>query len=257
MHLFWGKKGAYTGLDENRVGFIKEADKGTIFFDEIGELDLEIQTSLLRFIEEHKYRPLGDKNDAEADVRIITATNKELEAEVEKGKFREDLFFRLNVVHITMPSLYERKRDIPEIANYLLATEMKKQAKKIKGITDKALRLLVNYEWPGNIRQLRNVIERCVIFCKENEGINEDLILKYGIPEYYKVQTGKYNIPFLIDQLKKTHDENKISEIKNRIKEKIIASLEETNGNKKQACDLCDIGSRRTFYKYLKEFGIE
>ncbi|HEX3033840.1 MAG TPA: sigma-54 dependent transcriptional regulator [Thermodesulfobacteriota bacterium] len=165
--LFGFKKGAFTGANEDRKGLFQLADGGTILLDEIGEMPLKFQSKLLRVIEDKKVTSLGSDKSVYIDVRIIAATNRDLEAEVEKGNFREDLFYRLNVIPIKLPSLRERKEDIPLLARFFLNKYAEKFNKPVKSISEDAMNTLINYSWPGNIRELRNVIERAVILEKK------------------------------------------------------------------------------------------
>ncbi|MEN2985504.1 MAG: sigma-54 dependent transcriptional regulator [Thermodesulfovibrionaceae bacterium] len=168
--LFGYEPGAFTGANFRKIGLIEATNKGTLFLDEIDEIPLSIQSKLLRVIQEKEIRRIGGKETIKVDVRIIAATNKNLEEEVIKGRFREDLFYRLNVVSVKLPPLRERKEDIPELVNFFIEKYSKEFNKKILGIDEKALQALINYHWPGNIRQLETVIERAIII-SENEKI--------------------------------------------------------------------------------------
>lgn len=160
--LFGHKKGAFTGAIQNKDGLLKIADKGTVFFDEIGELPLHLQVKLLRFLQNKTFTPVGSTEEETVDVRVIAASNKDLEAEVIQGKFREDLYYRLNVVQINLPPLRARKEDIPLLANYFLEKYTKELNKNIKKISNEAMELLINYPFPGNVRELENAIERAI-----------------------------------------------------------------------------------------------
>jgi len=166
--LFGHEKGAFTGAVSQRRGRFELASGGTLFLDEIGEIDPNIQIKLLRVLQEKKFERVGGEKTIETDVRIITATNKDLKAEIEKGSFREDLYFRLNVVNINVPPLRERKNDIPLLIASFLKEFAYENGKKIDGINDKARARLYAYEWPGNIRELRNCIESAVVMCQSN-----------------------------------------------------------------------------------------
>ncbi len=161
--LFGHEKGAFTGAVAMRIGRFELADKGTIFLDEIGELSLEIQVKLLRVLQEGEFERLGSSKTIKVDVRVITATNRILKEEVQDGKFREDLFYRLSVFTISVPSLNERREDIPLLAEFLVKKFNKKLGKKITKISRQTLNTLQNYSWPGNIRELENVIERAMV----------------------------------------------------------------------------------------------
>jgi transcriptional regulator with GAF, ATPase, and Fis domain len=164
--LFGHKKGSFTGAIADHPGLFEEADSGTIFLDEITNTSQNFQVKLLRVIQEGEFRRVGDVKTRRVDVRIIAATNKDLAAEVTANNFREDLYYRLNVVNIRLPALRERKEDIPILAEYFLENICKKMKSERKKITSRAVDYLVNFRWPGNVRQLENVIERMIIFSK-------------------------------------------------------------------------------------------
>ena len=166
--LFGYKKGAFTGASADKKGKFELADTGTIFLDEIGELDLNLQSKLLRVLQEREVEALGSTRAKKVDVRIIAATNARLEEQIEEKKFRADLFYRLNVVNIKPPALRERKDDIPLLANHFLEKYARDNAKKIKGMTREAYRLLAAYSWPGNVRELENIIERAVVLTQND-----------------------------------------------------------------------------------------
>ncbi|MBK6913573.1 MAG: sigma 54-interacting transcriptional regulator [Ignavibacteriales bacterium] len=167
--LFGHEKGSFTGALEKRIGKFEVADGGTIFLDEIGELPLEIQAKLLRVLQEKEFERLGGKSTVHSDVRIVAATNRDLEKEVEQGKFRSDLFFRLNVFPIVVPPLRERKDDIPLLVKYFIDKYSKKLGKELKSIKKTDIDTFINYNWPGNIRELEHMIERAIIV---SEGTN-------------------------------------------------------------------------------------
>jgi DNA-binding NtrC family response regulator len=180
VELFGGKKGAYTGLPSDRKGLVMEANRGTLFLDEIGDFPIDLQPKLLRFLQEGEVRPLGsDKTDA-VDVRIITATNKDLERAVKNGTFREDLYYRLNVVSLELPPLSERGRDILAIAQFFIEQSTLAARKGITGISRAAASLLLSHPWPGNIRELQNVVQVALVRCRATKITTEDLKLKPG-----------------------------------------------------------------------------
>jgi transcriptional regulator with GAF, ATPase, and Fis domain len=174
--LFGHEKGSFTGALEKRIGKFEVANGGTIFLDEIGELPLEIQAKLLRVLQEKEFERLGGKSTVRSDVRIVAATNRELEKEVERGKFRSDLFFRLNVFPILVPPLRERKDDIPLLVKYFIDKYSKKIGKEHKSIKKSDLDMLLKYDWPGNIRELEHIIERAIIV-SEGSNLNFEKIL--------------------------------------------------------------------------------
>jgi len=173
--FFGHEKGAFTGATRQKKGYFEEADKGTIFLDEIGEIDQKTQVKLLRFLEERVIQRVGGTEDIEVNVRIIAATNRDLQGEVRNGRFREDLYYRLNVISILIPPLRERKDDIPLLVEYFIKEFNKILGKSVMGCNNEALQVLLNYDWPGNVRELRNVIERAMLLCNEEIILEEDL----------------------------------------------------------------------------------
>ncbi|RYY47320.1 MAG: sigma-54-dependent Fis family transcriptional regulator [Sphingomonadales bacterium] len=168
--LFGHEKGAFTGAFERKIGRFAEADGGTLFLDEVGEMPLDAQIKLLRVLQSGEIQPIGARHPREVDVRVIAATNKALGAEVEAGRFREDLYYRLNVVQVTIPPLRERTADIPALARHLLARVAQQPGLRELGITDDTLQLLGGYDWPGNVRQLQNALFRAAVLC-DGDGL--------------------------------------------------------------------------------------
>ena len=167
--LFGAVRGAFTGADRDRMGVFEAANKGTVFLDEIGEIDRNFQASLLRFLQEHEIRPVGASRAKEVDVRIIAATNRDLQRQVDDGKFREDLWYRLNTVRIVMPPLRERRDDIPLLARFYVNKYTNRYGREVK-LMDSGVRALQDYTWPGNVRQLQHVIERLTILADRIDG---------------------------------------------------------------------------------------
>src|SRR5437763_55282 len=161
--MFGHERGAFTGADQRRLGVWELADGGTLFLDEVGEIPIELQAKFLRVLEEERLRRLGGKSEIMVDVRVISATNRDLKDEIKVGRFREDLFFRLNVFHINLAPLKERREDIPVLAQHFIDRFSREGGKKLHGISPQAMKLLTDYAWPGNIRELRNTLERAVI----------------------------------------------------------------------------------------------
>ena len=180
--LFGHEKGAFTGASQRRLGRFELADGGTIFLDEIGELPAETQSALLRVLQEREFERVGGSQSVSVDTRVLSATNRDLRAAVEAGTFRPDLFYRLNVFPIQMPSLRERADDIPLLVEYLIERYAKKTGKKIRSIDRKTLRLFQDYNWPGNIRELQNVVERAVVLCDSETFSVEESWLKRELP---------------------------------------------------------------------------
>jgi two-component system response regulator PilR (NtrC family) len=178
--LFGHKRGSFTGATMDKEGLLKVADGGTVFLDEVSEIPIQLQVKLLRALEQKEITPVGMTDPINIDVRIIAATNRDLRKEVENGKFRDDLYYRLNVVEIDLPSLTERPEDIPVLAQHFLEAFKKQMSKPIQGFTNEAMRALLQYQWKGEVRELENVIERSVIFC------DEDFIGIDHLPEYMR-----------------------------------------------------------------------
>jgi transcriptional regulator with GAF, ATPase, and Fis domain len=179
--LFGHEKGAFTGATQRRLGRFESADGGTIFLDEVGELPSETQIALLRVLQEREFQRVGANDSLKTDVRVVAATNRDLHAAIAEGKFREDLFYRLNVFPLEVPPLRERKEDVPLLVEYFVDRYASKAGKKITGISKKSMELLQSYRWPGNIRELQNVIERSVIICdSDNISIDESWLVGHS-----------------------------------------------------------------------------
>ncbi|MCL1931084.1 MAG: sigma-54 dependent transcriptional regulator [Treponema sp.] len=234
--LFGHEKGAFTGALSRRRGRFELANEGTLFLDEIGEIDQNIQIKLLRVLQERQFERVGGEETIETDVRIIAATNKDLKAEIEKGNFREDLFFRLNVVNISVPPLRDRKDDIPVLADAFLREVAVENGKNIEGIHEKVFSRLYAYDWPGNIRELRNCIESAVVMC------NKPLITIEDLPPALQSVTDAED--FVRVPLNITLDEA----------EKLIirAVVSSHKGNKSKAAETLAIG-RKTLLRKLDD----
>jgi len=216
--LFGHEKGAFTGAVKQKKGYFEVADKGTIFLDEIGEMDPKTQVGLLRFLEGQTFQRVGGTRDISVDVRIIAATNKNLLEEVQNGTFREDLYYRLNVIVIPIPPLRERKEDIPLLIDHYIRVYNKALNKEVTGCTHEALNVLMDYRWPGNVRELRNMIERAVLI-SENEFIKpSDLPIEiYRSRDESEVNMIKYLSKMKLDKLIKLYVENILAEYKGNI----------------------------------------
>ena len=240
--LFGYKKGAFTGATDNKAGLITLAHEGTFFLDEIGDMPLMLQSKLLKVIETGEILPLGDTRKRVVDVRIISATNKDIEECIEKKEFREDLYYRLNVIEINIPSLRERKDDIPILTDHFLQEFTSSTGKKITGFEPEAVKALSSYGWPGNIRELRNIIERAVVLS------DSDMIGIHDLPE--KVRTGKMTgseIP----------SSGSLKSILNDYEKKIITSLLRKNrGNKEMTVKTLGI-DLATLYRKLHKYDIK
>lgn len=241
--LFGYEKGAFTGATTKKPGWFELADKGTIFLDEIGDITQTTQVKLLRVIQEKEFFHLGGTTAVKSDVRIIAATNKKLEEMIKKGEFREDLFYRLNVVPINIPSLRNRKNDLPVLIQYFLERYSSISKKPLKRITNEALKLLKDYNWPGNIRELINIIERCVVVTTGNTIDVED------IPEY--IVTNKTNNKEVSLEYGTLEDI-----VDNAEKEVVKKALKECGGNRTKAAEQLGI-SRRSLHRKLIKFSIE
>ena len=232
--IFGHEKGAFTSAFQLKNGLVEVADQGTLFLDEIGELPLALQAKLLRFMDSGEFRRVGGTRTLTVDVRVIAATNKDLATLIKTKDFREDLFYRLNVISITVPPLRERKEDLPGLARHFLAKYAKKLSKTITDLTPEALELLGAYRWPGNVRELENVIERAAILCDGPRLAAEDLSLPSPA-----VITELGTSPSL-EEMEKAY---------------ILQVLKESNGNQSRASQLLGI-DRKTLYLKLKKYGI-
>ncbi|HET7854368.1 MAG TPA: sigma-54 dependent transcriptional regulator [Candidatus Methylomirabilis sp.] len=238
--LFGHVKGAFTGAISAKDGLFEQAHGGTCFLDEIGDVSLNTQGKLLRVLEEHEIRPVGGTESRKVDVRVIAATNKDLEAFVRAGKFREDLYYRLNVVSLVLPPLRERQEDIPLLATYFLRKYAEENNKRISHISREAMVFLEAYDWPGNVRELENVIERAIALTPNPVLLPEDLP------------------PKLQERLEGVEGElaGNLLSLREFERRHIQRVLRETKGNKKLAAELLGI-NRRTLYRMAKRYGIE
>ena len=234
--LFGFEKGAFTGAIRDSKGLFAQAHQGTIFMDEIGDMPLSIQAKLLRVLQEQQFYPVGSEKPIKVDVRIIVATNKDLEAEVKNGSFREDLFYRIHVIPIKLPSLRERKEDIPILVEDFLKKFNQKMKKNIKGLTSSAIKKLMLYDWPGNVRELENTIEYAVALTQQ-DVINEDMILPAK------------DLP--AEPLKPLKEAREDFE-----KAYIIRLLEFTGGNVSRAAELAG-KYRADFYNLIKKYNLK
>jgi len=234
--LFGHEKGAFTGAIESKPGRFELADGGTIFLDEISEIEPSVQVKLLRVLQEQEFERVGGVKTIKVDVRILSATNVNLEERVKEGKFREDLYYRLKVITIHLPPLRERKEDIPLLVHAFIKEASQANRKEIKGITSRALTVLMNYHWPGNVRELKNVIESMVILAKK------DVLTVNDIPPYIRSPGEKED--YVTIKLGTPWHEIE--------KELIFAALRKSGGNKSRAAEILGL-SRRTLYRKLRE----
>jgi len=237
--LFGHEKGAFTGADRRREGCFVQAQEGTLFLDEIGETTPAMQAKLLRVLQEHELQRVGGQEVITVDVRIVTATNRNLEAEVRTGNFREDLYYRLNVVALDMPSLCDRDGDIPLLADFFLRNFAKRNKRKVNGITPECMDIFNRYPWPGNVRELENAIERGVILMR---GDYLDLdSLPMAVQNWAGMNPKK--------------EEEQPSTLREAERVLILKTLEETNGNRSEAARRLQI-TRKTLLNKLKRYGV-
>jgi two-component system response regulator AtoC len=242
--LFGHKKGAFTDASSDKRGLFEEATMGTLFLDEIGELPLNLQVKMLRVLQEETIRRLGDSRDIKVDVRIVAATHRDLTAEVKAGRFREDLFYRINVLHVAIPPLRERREDIPLLIDHFVAKNNARLGTNIRGLALDARKILLEYGWPGNVRELENTIERAMVLCESDTIGASDLperVREALDPVQVQLRTGELSV-------KKTVE----------VVEQILIrrALQKTKGNRTRAAELLEISHRALLYK-IKDYKIE
>ncbi|MBL7197395.1 MAG: sigma-54-dependent Fis family transcriptional regulator [Candidatus Omnitrophica bacterium] len=251
--LFGHVKGSFTGATVTKPGLFEVANGGTFFLDEIGDISLSIQAKLLRVLQEREIKPVGATRITKVDIRLITATNKNLEEMIKKGTFREDLFYRLNVVPIYLPPLQDRVGDIPLLVTYFLEKYNRERKKDIKGFSQEAMKLLEEYDWPGNVRELENVIERIVVMTNENEEVIKPEHLPLNVSKN-KINT-MMNIPKNSEELKKLKKQVRKEAIKNIERLFIIEALTRNKWNITKAAN--DVGMKRqNFQTLIKKYQI-
>ncbi len=238
--LFGHEKGAFTGADRQRLGCFELADTGTLFLDEVGELPLELQAKFLRVLEEERLRRLGGKSEIEVDVRVLCATNRDLKEEIRTGRFREDLYFRLNVFNIALPPLRDRREDVPLLVQHFVEKFAHEAGKKVSGVDPKAMELLQSYQWPGNIRELRNTVERAVILC-DGEIIARDHLPTEMVGSREETQLLKVPLGLRLREVEKEY---------------ILSSLDRNNHNKSRTAHILGI-SEKTLYNKLNRYAAE
>ena len=243
--LFGHEKGAFTGADKRREGRFMQANHGTIFLDEIGETSPTMQAKLLRVLQEKEVQRVGSEETIKVDVRIVAATNRNLEADVANGRFREDLFYRLNVMNLNVPPLKERQEDIPLFAQHFLNKFADKNRKTVKGFVPLAVDMLLNYDWPGNVRELENAIERAVILLT-GEHITEKQLPLNITKKYPDLSTSPIAAAPVMDGTRS------MEEIE---KEAILATLKASGGNKSETARRLGI-TRKTLHNKLKNYGL-
>ncbi len=239
--LFGHERGAFTGALTRKAGRFQLANGGTLFLDEVSEMSSATQVKLLRVLQEREFEPLGSTKTIQVDIRLITATNKDLEAEVKEGRFREDLFYRLNVIPIRLPSLRERREDIPLLAEHFFRHYQEKNRSSVKGFLPKTMDTLIRYDWPGNIRELENTVERAILLCRSEYIMPQDLPLAVQ-----GAQNGAHPIVSVPPGMP----------LKEVEREVIVQTLGETGGNRTQTARVLGI-SRKTLQNKIKEYGID
>ena len=241
--FFGYKKGAFTDATRDKIGHFEEADRGTIFLDEIGELPLSLQVKLLRVLQDEEITPLGGIGSKKVDVRVIAATSKDLDKEVQEGRFREDLFYRINVMIIHLPPLRERRGDIPLLIGYFIDLFNKKLKKNLEGLSSEAMPILMGYSWPGNIRELENLIERAILLARGR------WITPAELPSSI---TSDHGIPSSADP----EDTLSIKKASRRLERNLIhKALELTGGNRSRAAKMLEI-SRPMLISKIKKYGL-
>jgi transcriptional regulator with GAF, ATPase, and Fis domain len=243
--LFGHVKGAYTGADQKRIGRFEASHNGTIFLDEVGDIPMSVQVKLLRVLEDKRIERVGDNQSVPVDVRIITATNRDLEVLIQEDRFREDLYFRINVFPITCPPLRERKEDIPVIAQHFLNLNVEKTGKNILGFTPDAMQIIVNYHWPGNVRELRNTVEYAVVLATGSSIGPEHL------PGRLMEKRSRQGAEERPDPAREENQRRPESE-----REQLIRVLRQTGGNQSKAAGILGV-SRVTVWKRIKKHGID
>jgi len=245
-YLFGHVKGAFTGAVSDKKGLFEAADKGTIFFDEISSLNPETQAKLLRVMQDREFMRLGGTSTLKVDVRVIAATNTDLEELIEDKKFRQDLFFRLNVIKIELPPLKDRKEDIPLLVKHFLDLYSEENEKEISGITEDVMEVFEDYEWPGNIRELENIIERAVVLTKTK------LITRESLPSFLYSSQGKQQTA-----LSSTSNIRTLKEQTQLLQKKwILEALKKTSGVQKDAAQLLGV-KPTTLNEMIKRLSID
>jgi len=241
--IFGHVRGAFTGASSDRIGLIEHADRGTIFFDEVAEMPLSVQVKLLRALQNGEIRRVGAKESIRVDIRVIAATNRDVKRALSEGSFREDLYYRLNVFHIELPALRERREDIPLLANYFREKFARELGKRVTGFTEEAQTYLMRYDYPGNVRELENAIERAVTLAEGNEITAADLpptLREQHMPLLGRGSPFPYSESLTLAQLEAEH---------------IRRVLVHTAGNTTKAAKSLGI-SRSTLWRKMREYGL-
>jgi transcriptional regulator with PAS, ATPase and Fis domain len=241
--LFGHERGSFTGANAQKKGLFEIADRGSLFLDEIGDLDVSMQAKILRALQEREVMRVGGTKPIRVDVRVIAATNRDLEGMVKNGRFREDLYYRLNIIPIEIPPLRNRRDDIPPLVDFFIAKHAAGAGRPIRGLSQAANNLIMNYAWPGNVRQLESAIERAILLCEGDEITVEDL------PIEIRQQAG----PSAAFNFKLPPEGISFDEVEKSL---IIQAMEQTNWNITRAAKLLDLSFRTLQYR-LEKFGIK
>ncbi|MGH9627952.1 MAG: sigma-54-dependent transcriptional regulator [Bryobacteraceae bacterium] len=239
--LFGHRKGSFTGATEDKVGKLRKADNGTLFLDEVGDMSLKTQAKVLRALEEQRFEPVGAHESIKVDVRVVAATNKNLEDEIARGNFREDLFYRLNVIPFYVPPLRERVEDIPLLADHFLTEYVKAYGRKPKELTPEAYRVLLDYHWPGNVRELKNLMERIVIMNPQIRVDSRHIPLNPARRAVFERT---------VDRFGSLQEVREAAE-----REYILRKLDEAEGNVTRTAELLGL-ERSNLYRKMKSLGI-
>jgi len=247
--MFGHEKGSFTGAYERRIGKFEQADGGTLFFDEIGDMSLMTQAKLLRVLQEKDFERVGGIKTIKVDIRIIAATNKDLLKAVNEKNFREDLYFRLNVISIYLPTLRERKSDIPILLEHFIGKYNTKFNMNVLGVSDEVMEMLRDYNWPGNIREMENVIQRAMVLQKEGY-INKEFLL-FTVDRSEAVGESKQNVSFPISL------SDEVYHLSSQLEKKLVEeALKITGGKRQETADLLGI-SRKSLHNKMKKYGID
>jgi two-component system response regulator PilR (NtrC family) len=234
-------RGAFTGADRDKEGYLQAAEGGTLFLDEITEMPAEAQVKLLRVIENQEFTPLGSVKACRMSARIIAASNQDIRRKVGEGGFREDLYYRLNVVHIHVPPLRERKEDIPILVRHLVRRYNRELGKKIQGVDNATMKLLLGHDWRGNVRELKNAVERSMIFCDRERVGAEDLPAELHESNRSPGMAGREDLKQSVKEFEKIS---------------ILSALEEVGYDKRKAASLLGL-SKSSLYRKMEELGID
>ncbi len=252
-------QGAFTDARDSRIGRFEQADHGTLFLDEVGDLAIDAQAKLLRVLQERRYTPVGAREPRDVDVRLVAATNKNLEQEVAEGRFRDDLYWRLNVVHVELPPLRERRQDIPLLCNYLVSKINRQLGLSIRGITPEAMRVLVRHDWPGNVRELENTLCRSMVLASADVLQEEDLPARLLEPEkpISAAWHSKIEGRLSVERLDRMTLAEAVGQATEQVeKQMILSRLLIYHGNRTATAESLGI-SRKTLFNKIRQYDLE